>query len=196
MRYGMLITLFVTLLLVACGPSTPTAESTAAPAQLAPTAEPAAALPTVSQPGEPLTPTSPVATEQPYPVELPVVAGDGGYPAPPPSGGQAEPYPGTRPTELTAEMQKLVDAATADLSTATGAAADAIALVSLEPITWSDGSLGCPAPDMMYTQALVDGYLLQLETGGQVYDYHTAGTSSFVRCEAGRPASFGTVDGS
>jgi hypothetical protein len=39
---------------------------------------------------------------------------------------------------------------------------------------WRDGSLGCPQPDMMYTQALVDGYLIQLSAGSRLYNYHGA----------------------
>jgi hypothetical protein len=30
---------------------------------------------------------------------------------------------------------------------------------------WNDGSLGCPEPGMMYTQALVNGYWLIIEAG-------------------------------
>jgi hypothetical protein len=33
-----------------------------------------------------------------------------------------------------------------------------LVIVRRESVIWSDGSLGCPEPGMMYTQALVDGY--------------------------------------
>lgn len=47
-----------------------------------------------------------------------------------------------------------------------------IEVVAYEPVTWNDGSLGCPQPDTMYTQALVDGYMIQLRAGGKTYNYH------------------------
>lgn len=49
-----------------------------------------------------------------------------------------------------------------------------IEVVAYEKAIWRDGSLGCPQPDMMYTQALVDGYLIQLRVDGQTYNYHGA----------------------
>jgi hypothetical protein len=38
-------------------------------------------------------------------------------------------------------------------------------------VTWSDGALGCPAPGRFYTQALVPGFRVQLEAGGERFDY-------------------------
>lgn len=105
---------------------------------------------------------------------------------------QEMPMPGV---PLSGDMQKLVDSIYADLSAVSGVTGEEMKLVSAEPTTWPDGSLGCPAPDMMYTQALVDGYLITVEAGGQTYEYHTAGLRSWVRCESGRPASAGAVGG-
>jgi len=39
-------------------------------------------------------------------------------------------------------------------------------------VTWRDGALGCPEPDMMYTQALVRGYYIRLQAGDKFYAYH------------------------
>jgi hypothetical protein len=58
-----------------------------------------------------------------------------------------------------------------------------IEVVAYEPVTWNDGSLGCPQPDMMYTQALVDGYVIQLRAGGQTYTYNGATGSDPFLCE-------------
>jgi hypothetical protein len=52
-----------------------------------------------------------------------------------------------------------------------------IEVISAEPITWSDGSLGCPQPDQLYTQALVDGYRVILGHAERVFLYH-AGTDA------------------
>lgn len=67
-----------------------------------------------------------------------------------------------------------VEAALADASARSGVPADAIAVASALAVTWSDGSLGCPQPEMAYTMALVPGYLLVLEVAGERVEYHGA----------------------
>jgi hypothetical protein len=64
--------------------------------------------------------------------------------------------------------------ATADAAERAGVAASDVTFVSFEMVTWPDGSLGCPEPDMMYTQALVEGYRIVLEADGERYTYHGA----------------------
>ena len=59
---------------------------------------------------------------------------------------------------------------------------DQIELVSFTPVTWPDGSMGCPEPGMMYTQVLVEGYRIQLRSGGRDYEYHGGGTRAPFLC--------------
>lgn len=47
-----------------------------------------------------------------------------------------------------------------------------VRVVSVEEVTWRDGSLGCAQEGMMYTQALVDGSRIVLEVEGETYEYH------------------------
>lgn len=49
-----------------------------------------------------------------------------------------------------------------------------VAVAGALRVTWSNGALGCPEDGMMYTEALVDGYLLTLEVDGQRVAYHGA----------------------
>jgi hypothetical protein len=58
-----------------------------------------------------------------------------------------------------------------------------VAIVAAEAKTFSDGSLGCPEPGMMYTQALVDGYQVIVEANGQRLDYRGSGPGQFKLCE-------------
>jgi len=44
--------------------------------------------------------------------------------------------------------------------------------ISFDEKRWLDGSLGLPEPGMVYTKAIVSGYLVVLETGGRQYEYH------------------------
>ena len=85
-----------------------------------------------------------------------------------------------------ADLKSIVEAARQDAASRTGLSPDAIKLLSAERVTWSDGSLGCPSPGMMYTQALVPGFRVMLDAGGQVLDYHAGASGHPVLCPAGR----------
>ncbi|MCH9679867.1 MAG: hypothetical protein K0V04_00410 [Deltaproteobacteria bacterium] len=65
-----------------------------------------------------------------------------------------------------------VEASRQQLSTKLGAPASDITVVSVENIQWSNGALGCPKPDMAYTQAIVEGYRIVLQHGGTSYAFH------------------------
>jgi len=70
-----------------------------------------------------------------------------------------------------------------------GLEADEIIVVSAESREWRDGSLGCPKPGMMYTQAITSGYLIVLEVGGHQYEFHTDKGNTGVLCKIdGKPA--------
>ena len=58
-----------------------------------------------------------------------------------------------------------------------------IEMVAYETVVWRDGSLGCPQPGMMYTQALVDGYVIQLRAQGNTYMYNGANGRDPFLCE-------------
>jgi hypothetical protein len=59
-----------------------------------------------------------------------------------------------------------------------------IVLVSAAAVTWPDGALGCPRPDVMYTQALVPGYRIVLQAGEQLLNYHAGSRGSPRYCPA------------
>jgi hypothetical protein len=75
----------------------------------------------------------------------------------------------------------------ADAAERTGVDVDDIEVVQAEAVTWSDGSLGCPEPGMVYTQALVDGYHVIVEAGGEELDFRVTANGGFVLCEQDRP---------
>lgn len=64
-----------------------------------------------------------------------------------------------------------------------GVAATDIAVVDAEPVVWSDGSLGCPEPGHVYTQATVDGYRVELAAGDLELDYRIGADGLFVLCK-------------
>jgi hypothetical protein len=82
--------------------------------------------------------------------------------------------------------RELIEAVVADAQSRTGVDAAQITVVSARAVTWSDGSLGCPEPGQMYTQALVPGYQVVLRAGDEVLDYHAARQGAFELCPPGR----------
>ena len=69
-------------------------------------------------------------------------------------------------------LEATVDAALADAAKRTGLKRTDLKVLSAEAVTWSDGSLGCPQPGMMYTQALVSGFRVRIRAAGKELDYH------------------------
>ena len=63
-----------------------------------------------------------------------------------------------------------------------------IDVVSVEAVEWNDGSLGCPQEGYAYTQAIVPGYLVVLQTATAEYNYHTDGGTQTILCIDGSPA--------
>ena len=68
-----------------------------------------------------------------------------------------------------------------------GVEEDAVEVVVAEAVTWSDGSIGCPEPGMMYTQALVPGYRVVLEVDSRQLNFHATEAGDFQFCEDPRP---------
>ena len=60
-----------------------------------------------------------------------------------------------------------------------------------DAVTFSDGSLDCPEPGMSYTQALVDGYQVEIEAGDETLDYRVGAGGSFRLCESDGPPGGG-----
>ena len=134
--------------------------------------------PAPASPSDNATVSSPLATATVSPYPSPA-----GTPVSTPAPGKetnqlnATPNPTSPPTEMAQVTQ-----AKQDLSKRLSVSLDQIELVNFTPVTWPDGSLGCPEPGMMYTQVLVEGYRIQLRSGGRVYEYHGGGTRAPFLC--------------
>jgi hypothetical protein len=83
-------------------------------------------------------------------------------------------------------LEAAVQAALADASRRTGLAVDALQVLSASSVTWRDGSLGCPQPGRVYTQALVPGYRVRIRAAGQEFDYHAGLRGTVGFCPADR----------
>ena len=78
-----------------------------------------------------------------------------------------------------------VAAIVADAAHSSGAAIEEMMVKLAEAVQWSDGSLGCPQPGVVYTQAIVDGFRIVVQTPSGGLDYRTSGTDFFVVCSQG-----------
>lgn len=113
-------------------------------------------------------------------MDEPIVSGTG----PVDGSDQTRRPPPALPTEVPAgvEEREDVQAAVADLAERLGVEESAVSVAGYATVTWSDGSLGCPEPGRMYTQALVPGSQLVLAADGQSYSYHNARGEPFSYC--------------
>jgi hypothetical protein len=103
-------------------------------------------------------------------------------PAPSPSD-TASPTPstgGTLPADL--RTRPAVAAAIADTADREGVDPSKVVIAAWTPVTWTDGSLGCPQKGMSYTQALVEGELLMLRVDTGLFQYHAPAGGAFAYC--------------
>jgi hypothetical protein len=134
-------------------------------------------------PDEPATPPDEPGADEGDPAEEPDTD-----PEPLPDGGADVPEPGgsdgtTEDQVSETDLEDHVRTAREDLASAEGVDPDAIEVVSAEAVTWPDGSLGCPEPDGMYTQALVEGYRIVLRVEDTEVAYHGQLGSGPFRCD-------------
>jgi hypothetical protein len=88
-------------------------------------------------------------------------------------------------------LQPQIDHAQQDLATRLGIAPTDIEVLEAYTVTWPDGSLGCPMPDMAYIQVLMDGALIRLRAFDAVYEYHSGATRPPFLCEQPTPPADG-----
>jgi hypothetical protein len=105
--------------------------------------------------------------------------------------------PETQPTSAASgaqSMQPMLERICADAAQRAGVALDQVKVLTVESVTWSDGSLGCPEPGMMYTQALVRGNRVRVDAAGTILLYHSGAQNTFVHCPADRAREPSPID--
>lgn len=82
-------------------------------------------------------------------------------------------------------LERLLERAKEDIVQVARTSTDQITVVSTEQVEWSNASLGCPQPDMMYAQVITPGYRIILAANGQTYQYHSGldGEGPLVQCD-------------
>ena len=87
---------------------------------------------------------------------------------------------------VAADLPSIQEAVLADARLRAGAGRGDVHLVLSQPVTWPDASLGCPEPGRMYTQSLVSGYLLRVQAGAALLEYHAGAGGRWLYCPADR----------
>lgn len=82
--------------------------------------------------------------------------------------------------EVPAAYVNAVLAHTAELA---GATETELVVVEASAHEWPDGSLGCPEPDQVYTQAVTPGYQVVVAHGTERYDYRINESGFFRLCD-------------
>jgi hypothetical protein len=78
---------------------------------------------------------------------------------------------------------QLVVFAREDLAKRLGIPVEQIELITMESVTWPDGSLGCPEPGVEYIQVQREGTLIRLRADKHIYQYHSGGGRPPFLCE-------------
>lgn len=190
---------FVLLLLalmaiVACGPMLEETEVTPTAGSTAPTEETAAASPSPGE-SEPAPSATASATAAPSATDTPGASAT--FEAAPlttetPDNGDSEDLM-TPTVDQSYRNLPQVTFAMNDLAQRLKVPYEAVQLLSVETKVWPDSSLGCPHPEMAYTQVQQDGLLIKLQAEGQIYPYHSGGTKDPFLCE--QDISAATDDG-
>lgn len=104
-------------------------------------------------------------------------------PSPTPDPGEVEGGPGAGadlPPDL--RQQPTVARAIADAARRQNVPEARVQVAAWTPVTWNDGSMGCPQPGRAYTQALVDGWFLLLRVDMTLLAYHAGPDGTYAFC--------------
>lgn len=82
---------------------------------------------------------------------------------------------------------RLSEQARADLASRLRVDKESVTVNLFRPIMWPDPSLGCPVKDQVYPQQPIRGFVIDLASGGQSYEYHSDMTRVVTCSQATKP---------
>jgi hypothetical protein len=98
-------------------------------------------------------------------------------------------------TTYGAVLDAHIATARADATKRSGLPERLVTLLDAGPVTWPDGSMGCPKPGLAYTQALVPGYRIRLRVGEAAWSYHASERVAPFHCPPGQAREPAPVPG-
>jgi hypothetical protein len=101
-----------------------------------------------------------------------------------PVGAEPVATPATGTPSVSGEVPTaLLDKIRAELANEQSVSAAEVKVISAQAVNWPNGALGCPKPGMMYTQAIVPGYRVELEAAARRFTYNASTRGVFKRCD-------------
>jgi len=82
---------------------------------------------------------------------------------------------------------RLAEQARVDLANRLQVGIDRVTVSFFRSIMWPDSSLGCPVQDQVYPQQPTRGFVIDLASGGQSYEYHSDLTRIVMCSQASKP---------
>jgi hypothetical protein len=98
------------------------------------------------------------------------------------------------PTPSASDLESLIEKAKEDLAQRLTIPISDIGLVEAKAVIWSDSSIGCPQPGMLYAQVLTPGYLVKLKYDSRNFEYHAGKGGALTYCENPLPPVEGIPD--
>jgi len=89
--------------------------------------------------------------------------------------GNNQPVDESLPPELPEDTESLIILAKFDLTIKTGVDIEDIVTKSIEETLFDDASLGVPEEGVTYAAVVTPGYIIMLEAGGDLFEYHASG---------------------
>jgi len=86
----------------------------------------------------------------------------------------------------TGVMEATIEAALHDAVRETKIERSLLQIISAKPVTWSDGSLGCPDEITKYSQSPVPGFHILIQAGTRQLEYHASADGGLVLCPPDR----------
>ena len=69
-------------------------------------------------------------------------------------------------------VRDLMQEAREDLAKQLGVTPSEISITEVQTVTWPNSALGCPVPEIVYTESETRGYKITLDHQGQTFHYH------------------------
>ena len=89
--------------------------------------------------------------------------------------GNNQPVDESLPPELPEDTESLIILAKFDLTIKTGVDIEDIVTKSIKETLFDDASLGVPEAGVTYAAVVTPGYIIILEAGGDLFEYHASG---------------------
>ena len=80
------------------------------------------------------------------------------------------------------ELGGLVETIVADAAGRLGITSNDLDVVAVAEVVWSDASLGCPAPGLVYAQVVTDGLRVVVQANNLSLDYRASGVDTWFLC--------------